>query len=114
MKYEVKSQMCHNLWKSVSVRLISVVAFLELLDLLLNYLTFTEPGNSGLQLVNGGHAVIIVRDESVKPAAELVFLLDDEMCDGSPSVISWLVPSQCHRFVIKVHNSWLSRFCRWL
>ena len=78
------------------------------MTLLLNYLTFTEPGNSGLQLVNGGHAVIIVRDESVKPPAELVLLLNDEMCDGTASTVRGLVPPESDALVVEVHYAGLS------
>ena len=56
-------------------------------------LALAQTRHPGLQLVNCGAAVVIIRDEGVKPAAEFVFLLDDEMCDGPTSVISGLVPS---------------------
>ena len=72
-------------------------------------ITFAEPGNSGLELVNSGHAVIVVRDESIKPAAELVFLLDDEVGDRSSSAVGWFVPAQSDALVVKVHNARLPR-----
>ena len=56
-------------------------------------LALAQTWHPGLQLVNRGATVVVVRDEGVKPAAEFVFLLDDEMCDRSTSVISGLVPS---------------------
>ena len=37
----------------------------------------TEPRNSGLELFNGGGAVVVVGDESVEPAAKLVLLLQE-------------------------------------
>ena len=77
-------------------------------------LALTQTRHPRLQLINGGHAVIIISDQSIKPASELVFLLDDEVSDRSSSIISWFVPSQSHTFIIKVNNSWLSRFTGWL
>ena len=72
-------------------------------------LALAEAGHPRLQLVNRGHAVLVVRDEGVKPAAEFVFLLDDVVGDGTPAVVLGLVPSQCHGFVVKVHNFRLAR-----
>ena len=42
-----------------------------------DYIPFslTESRNPGLQLLNGGGTVVVVRDESVKPASKLVLLL---------------------------------------
>ena len=37
----------------------------------------TEPRNSGLELFNGGGAVVVVGDESIEPAAKLVLLLQE-------------------------------------
>ena len=67
--------------------------------------TLAEPGHSGLELVNGRHAVVVVRDESIEPPAELVFLLDDEVSDGSSSAVRGFVPPQRHALVVEVHNS---------
>ena len=71
-------------------------------------ITFAEPGDSGLELVNSCHAVVVVRDESVKPAAELVFLLDDEVSDGAATAVSRFIPAQRHTLVVKINNSRLS------
>ena len=67
----------------------------------------------GLELVNGGHAVVIIRDQSVKPAAKLVFLLNNEVCDRSASVIRGFVPSECDTLIVKVNNSRFSRLGGW-
>ena len=58
-------------------------------------LALAQPRHPGLELVDGRHAVLVVRDEGVKPAAELVLLLDDVVCDGPPAVVLGLVPAQC-------------------
>ena len=58
-------------------------------------LALAQPRHPGLELVDGGHAVLVVRDEGVEPAAELVLLLDDVVCDGPPAVVLGLVPAQC-------------------
>ena len=72
-------------------------------------LALAEARNSGLQLVNCGCAVLVVCDESVEPAAELVFLLDDVVGDGAATVLLRLVPSQRHRLVVEVDNLGFSR-----
>lgn len=46
-------------------------------------------------------AVLVVRDQRVKPAAELVFLLDDVVGDGAPAVLLGLLPPQGHRLVVE-------------
>ena len=56
-------------------------------------LALAKPRHPRLQLVDGGHAIVVVRDQGVKPTSELVFLLDDKMSDGPASVISGFVPS---------------------
>ena len=76
-------------------------------------LALAETGHPCLQLVDGGHAVVIVRDQSVKPASKLVLLLDDKMGDWPSSVISRFVPSQCYTFVVKINNSRLSGLSWW-
>ena len=58
-------------------------------------LALAQPRHPGLELVDGRHAVLVVRDEGVEPAAELVLLLDDVVCDGPPAVVLGLVPAQC-------------------
>ena len=72
-------------------------------------LALAKAWHSRLQLVNGGSAVLVVGDESVEPAAELVFLLDDIMGDGAATVLLRLVPSQRHRLVVEVDNLGFSR-----
>ena len=72
-------------------------------------LALAKAWHSRLQLVNGGSAVLVVGDESVEPAAELVFLLDDVVGDGAATVLLRLVPSQRHRLVVEVDNLRLSR-----
>merc|ERR1712211_140966 len=72
-------------------------------------LALAQAWHSRLQLVNSGSAVLVVGDESVEPAAELVFLLDDIMGDGAATVLLRLVPSQRHRLVVEVDNLGFSR-----
>ena len=72
-------------------------------------LALTQTRHSCLQLINGGHAVLIISDQSIKPASELVFLLDDVVGDGSASIILRFLPSQCDGFIVKINNLWLSR-----
>ena len=67
-------------------------------------LALAEARNSRLQLVNCGRAVLVVCDESVEPAAEFVFFLNDVVCDGTTSVVLWFVPPEGYGFVVKVHN----------
>ena len=57
-------------------------------------------------------AVLIISYEGIKPAAELVLLLDDIVCDGTASIVLGFVPPQRDRFVVKVNNlgfAWLAR-----
>ena len=72
-------------------------------------LALAQPRHPRLQLVDGRHAVVVVRDEGVEPAAELVLLLDDEVGDGPPAVVSGLVPAQRHALVVEVHDARLPR-----
>ena len=67
-------------------------------------LALAQPRYSSLQLVNGGHTVLVIGDQRVKPAAKLVFLLNDVVCDGSASVVLGFVPSQCDGFVVEINN----------
>ena len=57
-------------------------------------LALAQARHSRLQLVDCCCAVLVVSDESVKPAAELVFLLNDIVRDGAATVLLGLVPSQ--------------------
>ena len=72
-------------------------------------LALAQAWHPRLQLVDGGSAVLVVGDESVEPAAELVFLLDDVVRDRTATVLLGLVPSQGDRLVVEVDNLWLSR-----
>ena len=72
-------------------------------------LALAQTRHSGLQLVDCRRAVLVIGDESIKPAAELVFLLNDIVRDGTATVLLGLVPSQCDRLVVEVDNLWLSR-----
>ena len=65
--------------------------------------------HSRLQLVDCCCAVLVVGDESIKPAAKLVFLLDDVVRDRAATVLLGLVPSQGDRLVVEVDNLRLSR-----
>ena len=67
-------------------------------------LALAEAGHARLQLVYRRHAVLVVRDEGVEPAAELVFLLDDVVGDGAPTVVLRLLPPEGHRLVVEVDN----------
>ena len=58
-------------------------------------LALAKAWHSRLQLVNGGHTVLVIGDEGIKPATELVFLLNDVVCDGSTAVILGFSPSEC-------------------
>ena len=69
--------------------------------------------HSRLQLVDCCCAVLVVGDESIKPAAKLVFLLNDVVRDRAATVLLGLVPSQRDRLVVKVDNLWLSRGAGW-
>lgn len=60
--------------------------------------------NPRLQLIDDGAAVVIVRDQRVKPASELVLLLNDVVSDGPATIVSWLLPSQGHGLVVEVYN----------
>ena len=71
-------------------------------------LALAQAGHPRLQLVDGRHAVLVVRDEGVEPAAEFVFLLDDVVGDGPAAVVLGLVPPQGDGFVVKVHDSRLA------
>ena len=57
-------------------------------------LALAQAWHSSLQLVDCCRAVLVVRDESVKPAAKLVFLLDDVVRDWSTTILLGPVPSQ--------------------
>ena len=67
-------------------------------------LALAQPRYSRLQLVDGGHTVLVIGDQRVKPAAKLVFLLNDVVCDGSATVVLGFVPSQCDGFVVEINN----------
>ena len=73
---------------------------------------FAEAWDAGLQLFNGGHAVVVVGDEGVEPASKLVFLLNDIVADGAASIILGFAPSEGHWLVIKVHDLRLTRGSR--
>ena len=72
-------------------------------------LALAQPRHPRLQLVNGRHAVVVIRDESVKPAAEFVFLLNDVVCNGTAAVIFGFIPSQCDGFVVEINNLGFAR-----
>ena len=72
-------------------------------------LALAQAGHACLQLVDGGCAVLVVCDEGIEPASELVFLLDDVMRNWATTILFWLVPSESDRFVVKVNNLWLTR-----
>ena len=55
-------------------------------------LALAQAGHAGLQLVDGGLAVLVVRDQGVEPSSELVLLLDDVVGDGAAAVVLGLVP----------------------
>lgn len=55
-------------------------------------LALAQAGHACLQLVDGGCAVLVVCDEGIEPASELVFLLDDVVGDGPAPVVLGLVP----------------------
>ena len=72
-------------------------------------LALAQARHSRLQLVDCCCAVLVVGDESVKPAAKLVFLLNDIVRDRAATILLGLVPSQCDRLVVEVDNLRLSR-----
>ena len=72
-------------------------------------LAFTQPGHASLQLVDGRHTVLVVGDEGIEPAAELVFLLDDVVADGAAAVTLGLLPPECDGLVVEVDNLWFTR-----
>ena len=72
-------------------------------------LALTKAGHASLQLVNSRHAVLVVSDEGVKPASELVFLLDDVVADGTAAIALRLLPPECDGFVVKVDNLGFTR-----
>ena len=76
-------------------------------------LALAQARHSRLQLVDCCCAVLVVRDESIKPAAELVFLLNDIVRDRAATILLGLVPSQRDRLVVEVDNLWLSRGTGW-
>ena len=71
----------------------------ELVDLAL-----AQPRHPRLQLVDGGHAVLVISNESIKPAAKLVLLLNDVVRDRAATVILGFVPTQGDGLVVKVNN----------
>ena len=72
-------------------------------------LAFAETRYPCFQLINGGHTVLVVSDECIKPSSELVLLLDDVVGDGSASIVLGLLPAQCDGLVVKVNNLWFTR-----
>ena len=72
-------------------------------------LALAEAGHTRLQLVYRCRTVLVVCDESVEPAAEFVFFLNDVVCDRTSAVVLGFVPAQGHGFVVKVNNLGLTR-----
>merc|ERR1712183_512358 len=78
-----------------------------------NFFAQNSSWHACFQLLNGGDAIIIISDKSIKPATKFVLLLDDVVTNGSATSIFRFAPSQSHRFVVKVHDLGFTRRSRW-